>query len=211
MGLRDRWEERVLPRLTHKALQAEPALTWRRDVCAGARGVVLEIGFGSGPNLEHYPTSVTRVLAAEPADLAWELATERIRTFGRPVERVSTDAAHLPLADASVDTVVSTWSLCTVPAVEAALREARRVLRPEGTLRFVEHSLSPDEKVARAQRRIQPWWGPIAGGCHVDRDLTALMEDAGLTVEVDRAASIAGWPGRSWGWFVTGSVRPTAD
>lgn len=208
MGLRERWEERVLPRLTHRALQAEPALGWRRDVCAGARGVVLEIGFGSGPDLEHYPAAVTAVLAAEPSDLAWELAGERIQAFGRPVERVATDAADLPLDDASVDTVVSTWSLCTVPHVEVALREARRVLRPGGSLRFVEHSLSPDPGVARSQRRIQPWWGPVAGGCHVDRDVPALMRDAGLTVEVERAASVAGWPGRPWGWFVTGTARP---
>ena len=89
-----------------------------------------------------------------------------------------------------------------------ALREAGRVLRPDGSLRFVEHSLSPDPGVARSQRRIQPWWEPIAGGCHVDRDLVALMRDAGLTVEVERAASVAGWPGRPWGWFVTGTARP---
>lgn len=207
MGLRERWEERVLPRLTHRVLQGEPAATWRRAVCAGAHGEVLEIGFGSGPNLEHYGAAVTCVGVAEPSDLAWELATDRVRTFGRPVERVATDAADLPLPDASVDTVVSTWSLCTVPHVEMALREARRVLRPDGTLRFVEHGLSPDPRIARHQRRVQPWWGPVAGGCHVDRDVVALLRDAGFAVEVERAASVAGWPGRSWAWFTTGTAR----
>ncbi len=198
----------MLPRLTDRALRGEPAASWRGAVCAGASGEVLDIGFGSGPNLEVYPADVTRVMAAEPADLAWELAADRIRAFGRPVDRVAVDAAALPLADASVDTVVSTWTLCTVPRVEEALREARRVLRPTGTLRFVEHGLSPDPGVARTQRRVQPWWGPVAGGCHVDRDVVALLTDAGFVVEVDRAADVAGWPARSWGWFTRGTARP---
>lgn len=208
MGLRRRWEERVLPRLTHRALGGEPATTWRRAVCAGATGDVLEIGFASGPNLEHYPRAVSRVLAVEPADLAWELAAERATAFGRPVERVAVDAADLPVPDGSVDTVVSTWSLCSVPDVERALREARRVLRPGGTLRFVEHGLSPDAAVARTQRRVQPWWGPLAGGCHVDRDVPALVRGAGFDLTVERAESVVGGPARAWGWFVAGSARP---
>lgn len=208
MGLRERWEDHVLPRLTHRALQGEPASTWRREVCAGASGTVVEVGFGSGPNLEHFPPTVTTILAVEPADLAWQLASDRVEDFGRPVERVATDAADLPLEDESADTVVSTWSLCTVPEVTAALHEARRVLRPGGTLRFVEHGLHPDPVVARRQRRMQRWWGPVAGGCHVDRDLPLLMRDAGFVVDVTRAEDVAPGLARAWGWFVTGTARP---
>lgn len=208
--MRHWWDERALPRLTHRSCQGADVDRWRAPVCAAATGVVLDVGFGSGPNLEHYPPAVTRVLTAEPSDLAWELSTPRREAFGRPVERTSLDAADLSaLADGSVDTVVTAWSLCTVPEVGAALTEARRVLRPGGALHFVEHSLAPDEGTVRWQRRVQPVWGRVAGGCHVDRDLPALIEQAGFVVEVQQARYIGPGPARVWGWFVSGSARPT--
>lgn len=210
MGPRRWWDERVLPRLTHRACQGADVDRWRAPVCARAQGVVLDIGFGSGPNLEHYPAAVTRVLVADPSDLAWELASSRVAAFDRPVERVSPDAADLSaLADGSVDTVVTAWALCTVPEVERALAEARRVLRPGGALHFVEHSLAPDAGTVRVQRLVQPVWGRMAGGCHVDRDLPRVIEAAGFEVSLDRARYIAPGPMRAWGWFVTGSARPT--
>ena len=209
MGLRRWWDERALPRLTHRTCQGPDVDRWRRPVCSRAEGVVLDIGFGSGPNLEHYPTAVTRVLTAEPSNLAWELAGSRIEAFGRPVERTSLDAADLSvLPDDSVDTVVTTWALCTVPEVEQALVEARRVLRPGGALHFVEHSLAPDAGTVRVQRAVQPVWGRIAGGCHVDRDLPRVIESAGFDVALDAARYIAPGPFRAWGWFVTGTARP---
>ncbi len=210
MGVRHWWDQRALPRLTHRSCQGADVDRWRAPVCRAATGVVLDVGFGSGPNLEHYPAAVTRVLAAEPSDLAWELSAPRRRAFGRPVERTSLDAADLSaLADGSVDTVVTTWALCTVPEVGAALTEARRVLRPGGALHFVEHSLAPDEGTVRWQRRVQPVWGRVAGGCHVDRDLPVLIEQAGFAVELERARYIGPGPARVWGWFVSGSARPT--
>lgn len=208
--MRHWWDERALPRLTHRSCQGADVDRWRAPVCRAATGVVLDVGFGSGPNLEHYPAAVTRVLTAEPSDLAWELSTPRREAFGRPVERTSLDAADLSaLADGSVDTVVTAWSLCTVPQVGAALTEARRVLRPGGALHFVEHSLAPDEGTVRWQRRVQPVWGRVAGGCHVDRDLPALIEQAGFTVELEEARYIGPGPARVWGWFVSGRARPT--
>ena len=210
MGPRRWWDERALPRLTHRSCQGADVDRWRRPVCSRASGVVLDIGFGSGPNLEHYPASVTRVLTAEPSDLAWDLAQERIAAFGRPVERTSRDGADLSmLPDDSVDTVTAAWSLCTVPEVERALVEARRVLRPGGALHFVEHSLAPDAGTVRLQRFVQPVWGRVAGGCHVDRDLPRVIEAAGFSVTLDDARYIAPGPLRAWGWFVTGTARPT--
>ncbi|HMM95952.1 class I SAM-dependent methyltransferase [Phycicoccus sp.] len=209
MGPRRWWDERVLPRLTHRACQGSDVDRWRRPVCSRATGVVLDIGFGSGPNLEHYPEAVTRVLTAEPSDLAWELAGPRVSAFGRPVERTSLDAADLSgLPDGSVDTVVTAWALCTVPRLEQALVEARRVLRPGGALHFVEHSLAPDAGTVRVQRFVQPVWGRMAGGCHVDRDLPRVIESAGFAVTLDEARYIAPGPMRAWGWFVTGTARP---
>ena len=151
-------------------------------------------------NLAHYGPDVTGVLAVEPADLAWERALPRIAAFGRPVERVGTDAAGLDLSTASVDAVVSTWTLCTIPALVTALAEIARVLRPGGALHFVEHTTSDHPALARAQAVVQPVWGAWAGGCHLDRDIPG---------ELERAAYALTSHGRR-GWFVSGSARPMA-
>ncbi len=208
MAVRRWWEERALPRLVDLSLADAVAGRYRERTTAGLSGEVLELGFGSGRNLPYYPDAVRRVLAVEPADLAWERAGERVSAFRRPVERVSLDGASLPVPDGSVDAVVTTWTLCTIPEVETALAEARRVLRPRGSLRFVEHALAPDEGVRRTQRRVQPVWGAFAGGCHLDRDLPAMLADAGFEVDVRGARYVTGWPVRAWGWFVHGTARP---
>lgn len=207
MGVRW-WDEQVVPRITDRGLNDATAGSWRTTVCGGATGEVLEIGFGSGRNLAYYPAGVTRVLAVEPAELSWQRAQARVTASGMPVERVGLDGAALPVPDASVDTVVSTWTMCTVPLVGQALTEARRVLRPGGTLRFVEHSLASDDGTARWQRRIQPYWGPVAGGCHIDRDIAGLVADAGFAVDLSYAGFIGGGPGKPWLWFVTGTATP---
>ena len=208
MGVRRWWDEQVVPRLTDRGLADATAGSWRASVCGGAAGEVLEIGFGSGRNLAYYPAAVTGVLAVEPAELSWRRAQPRVTASGMPVERIGLDGAELPVADASVDTVVSTWTMCTVPAVERALSEVRRVLRPGGTLRFVEHSLAPDQRIANRQRRIQPFWGPVAGGCHVDRDIAKLVRDAGFDLGLSHAGFIGGGPAKPWLWFVSGSATP---
>jgi ubiquinone/menaquinone biosynthesis C-methylase UbiE len=202
------WDEQALPRLVDVALADATSGTWRTTVCVGATGEVLEIGFGSGRNLPYYGDTVTRVLAVEPADLAWARAKARVTASGMPVTRVGLDGADLPVPDASVDTVVSTWTLCTVPGVERALHEARRVLRPGGQLRFVEHSAAPSRRVAGIQRRIQPLWGRVAGGCHVDRDIAGLLRGAGYDVELTYEGFVSGGVATPWSWFVTGSATP---
>ena len=202
------WTEQLVPCLVDLALTDATVGRWRTTVCAGLRGDVLEIGFGSGRNLPFYPDAVSRVLAVEPSQIAWERARERIAAFGGTVDRVGVDAARLPVEASSVDAVVSTWTMCTVPAIESALAEVRRVLRPGGTLRFVEHTLAPSPRVAGVQRAIQPLWGRVSGGCHVDRDIVGLLEDGGYAVDLTYSGYVAGGPAAPWSRFVTGSATP---
>lgn len=203
------WEQRVVPRLVDVALGERTTGGWRDGVAAPVSGEVLELGFGSGTNLRHYRDSVTRVLAVEPSDLAWDKAQGPITTFGRRVDRVGLDAATLQLEASSVDAVVSTWTMCTIPDLGSALSEARRVLKPGGRLHLVEHSLSPSPRVARVQRRLQPGWGRLAGGCHLDRDIPQELEAAGWDTAGLRARYASPLlPARPFGWFVSGSADP---
>jgi ubiquinone/menaquinone biosynthesis C-methylase UbiE len=180
------YAEKVLPRIVDKACGMQANRPLRQRVCAGLRGQVLEIGFGSGRNVPHYPAAVTGVQAVEPADLGWQLAQGRLAAATAPVERAGLDGQSLPLADDSCDTALSTWTLCTIPDVAAALQEVRRVLKPGGTLHFVEHGLAPDEGVQRWQRRLEPIQKRVAGGCHLTRRIPDLLTEAGFELaEVD--------------------------
>ncbi|MCU1652476.1 MAG: hypothetical protein JWQ60_3625, partial [Pseudonocardia sp.] len=133
MGL---WEAHVVPRIVNVACGMKTIQPLRRRVCAGLAGDVLEIGFGSGLNIPFYPATVTQVAAVEPADLGWKLAAKRLADTGVPVRRSGLDGQSLPFADNSYDTALSTWTMCTIPDVAAALTEVRRVLKPGGTLHF---------------------------------------------------------------------------
>jgi ubiquinone/menaquinone biosynthesis C-methylase UbiE len=154
----------------------------RRRVCEGLAGEVIEIGFGSGHNVLSYPAAVTSVAAVEPSDLSWELASDRLEAAAIPVSRSGLDGQSLPFENNSFDTALSTWTLCTIPDVSRALSEVRRVLRPGGTLHFLEHGLAPDERVRRWQRRLDPLQRRIAGGCHFTRPIVDLLEGAGFTI-----------------------------
>jgi SAM-dependent methyltransferase len=179
MGL---WNDHVLPRICDVALSTADVAVLRERVLAGARGEVVELGFGSGTTLPHYPPAVDVVRAVEPSAVARRLAARRIAATDVPVEFVGLDGEDLDLPDASADTVVSTFTLCTIPDVGRALREVRRVLRPHGLFLFLEHGLSPDPRTARWQHRLDGLQQRLAGGCHLTRDVPALVGDAGLTV-----------------------------
>jgi ubiquinone/menaquinone biosynthesis C-methylase UbiE len=177
------YEQNVLPRVIDKACSTKAFRAERRNVVAGLSGTVLEIGFGSGLNLPVYPREVDRLLVVDPAPLGRRLAAERIAAAPFPVEDVGLDGAQLDLEDSSVDHVVSTFTLCTIERVEDALAEVHRVLRPGGTFRALEHGLSDTPKIAAWQHRLTPIQRRVAGGCHLDRPILALIEGAGFRVD----------------------------
>lgn len=179
MGL---YREHLLPRIIDRTCGTALTGPSRRRVCVDLRGEVLEVGFGSGLNVPFYPPTVTRVHAIEPADLAWRLASERVAAARVPVERAGLDGQSIPLADDACDCALVTWSLCTIPDPLAALAEIRRVLRPGGSLHFVEHGLAPDADVRGWQRRLEPIHRRFGGGCHLTREPVALLGEAGFTV-----------------------------
>jgi ubiquinone/menaquinone biosynthesis C-methylase UbiE len=176
------YAEQVLPRIINAVCGMKSMEPLRDRTCRGLHGQVLEIGFGSGLNVPHYPATVTSVAAVEPADTGWKLSEKRRDGSAVPVERVGLDGQSLPLADDSCDTALSTWTLCTIPDVEAALAEVRRVLKPGGTFHFVEHGLAPDEQVRRTQHRFEPLQKRIAGGCHLTRQIPELLRAAGFEI-----------------------------
>lgn len=196
------YRERILPHLVDRACGTPELLAWREQVAAGLSGTVVEIGFGSGLNVEAYPDEIELVYAVEPAAVARRLAEPRIAAGRVAVEHVGLDGQEIPLPDDSCDGALSTFTLCTIPDVDAALAELRRVVRPGGRFHFLEHGLSPHPRIATWQRRIEPVQKRVADGCHLTRDPADLVRNAGF--ELEHVSSQYGRGPKPWVWFSEG-------
>lgn len=174
------YSRQIVPRLIDILLSQRQFDLRRATTEAGLSGTILEIGFGSGLSVRHYPTAVTRVFAVDPSTVGKKLAAGRVALSDAVIEYVGLDGQNLPLPDASVDHALSAWTLCSIPDAERALREIRRVLRPGGTLHFVEHGRSPDPTTARWQDRLTPVQSRLAGGCHLNRKIDEMIASSGL-------------------------------
>ncbi len=195
------WSERVVPRVNDKSLSAKPVMELRRKVCAGLSGRVLELGFGSGLNVDSYPPAVTAVDAVEPSDLGWKLSETRRARASVSIQRVGLNGERLDAPDGSYDGVLSTFTLCTIPDVRAALAEVQRVLRPGGTVHVLEHGLAPGSRVVAWQHRLEPLQKKVAGGCHLTRDVVGLLTETGLRPERVEQAYLPGPAvSRPWGF-----------
>jgi ubiquinone/menaquinone biosynthesis C-methylase UbiE len=177
------YTDQLLPRVQDKVMDRKPMRDIRARVCRDLSGEVVEIGFGTGLNTAHYPPDVKRILAVEPSTVCMRLAQPRIATTSVSVELAGLTGERLDLPADTFDAVLSTWTLCTIPDLPAALAEIRRVLKPGGAFRFVEHGRAPNPGVARWQARIEPIWKPLAGGCHLTRRIPDSIRDAGFTIE----------------------------
>lgn len=179
MSIYERW---VLPPLLDLVMRQRQIQKYRRELIPAARGRVLEIGIGSGLNLPLYAAGVNTVVGLDPSERLLSMARRRAAQADVPVDLMQGSASAIPLDNDSVDMLVMTWTLCSIPDPIAALREMRRVLKPGGALLFVEHGLSPEPGVARWQHRLTPVWRHISGGCHLDRKVDDLIRAGGFEV-----------------------------
>lgn len=176
------YDKYVLPRLIDLAMGSKADTAERAALVPLASGVVLEVGIGSGRNLPFYGPAVERLYGLDPSRELWRLAGHRVQRAPGPVEFLCAPAERIPLDDRVVDTVVMTWTLCSIPDPARALAEMQRVLKPEGRLLFVEHGRSPDRRVVAWQDRLDPLWTRLAGGCHLNRKIDDLITRAGFSL-----------------------------
>lgn len=204
MGL---YARHVAPWLVDCACGTKPIAYQRRKIIPRARGVVLEIGAGGGRNFAHYDReTVERVIALEPDAAMIKRGRTRVPD-GLSLEWLQRGAEAAGLAPGSIDTIVTTYTLCTIPDAVGALASLKAALKPDGRLLFCEHGLAPDVEVTKWQRRIEPVWKPIAGGCHLTRDVDATIVTAGWQIDVAERMYLPGTP-RFAGYNVWGSARP---
>lgn len=196
----------IFPRLLDIAMSSSLLRVPRERTLAPARGRILEIGFGTGRNLSHYPPTVKRIEAIDPDLDLDRLSMPRIAHAAIEVDFHHLNAEHLPFEDESFDTVVSTFTLCSIPDVVHALGEVRRVLKPGGQFLFLEHGRSPDPKLARWQERLTPYWKPLGGGCHLDRPVRDLVASTGLALDPVQSYYAEGIP-RLFGYLTEGVAR----
>lgn len=200
--------ERIFPKIMNLVMNSKQKRRIRSEVCAPLAGEVIEIGFGSGLNLPHLPEAVVRLRAVDPMKRGRDLAAKRLAATAVPVEFIGIDGQHLPLDDHSVDAVIATWTLCSIPDAVMAVREVRRVLKPGGKFHFVEHGRAPDEKVRKWQNRLNGIQNRVACGCNLNRDIPSLIESGGLTIEHLETYYAKGEP-KTFGWTYQGVAAVT--
>jgi ubiquinone/menaquinone biosynthesis C-methylase UbiE len=177
------YQEQVLPRFQDKVMGSKRLRGARGRVCEGLEGAVVEIGFGTGLNACYYSSKITKLVAIEPSRVCMKIAEARIARAPIPVEYGGLTGERLDLPTGEFDAVLSTWTLCTIPNLDAALAEIKRVLKPGGSFHFIEHGHAPDEKVARTQARLEPLNKRLAGGCHLTRRIPDDIERAGFDIQ----------------------------
>lgn len=178
------YENKILPRVINCACGMKAVDLQRAKVVPLAQGQVLELGIGTGLNVKHYDAKrVSKVIGVDPSEESWQLAQPAVQQSDVPVEYLQSSAEEIPLATDSVDTAVITYTLCTIPDPSRALAEVVRVLRPGGRVLVAEHALAPDASVAKWQNRVNGFWGKMAGGCHINRDICRLIEATPLQIQ----------------------------
>jgi ubiquinone/menaquinone biosynthesis C-methylase UbiE len=200
------YNDRVLPYLVHLSMRQDTFSAFRRRVIPAAQGRVLEIGVGSGLNLPLYTEAAKHVIGLDTSRRLLAMARQVHRSGAALTELIEGSAEALPMEGKSIDTVVTTWTLCTIPDVALALREMRRVLKPSGQLLFVEHGRSPDAKVRRSQDTLTPVWRRLSGGCHLNRPIRELLEDSGFRIERLDTGYMKG--PKAMTYMYEGSARP---
>lgn len=204
------YQRYVLPKIIDIACSTDAVMSARAKIVPQALGEVLEIGIGSGLNLEFYDgQKVATIVAVDPAAQMQTVARRRADAIDIPVEIMAVDVQGIHAATDRFDTIVMTFTLCSINEPIPALQEMMRVLKPAGRLLFCEHGLAPDAPVARWQQRLTPWWKPLAGGCHLNRDIPALIEAAGFSIEELRAEYLSA--PRALTYIYSGSARPSCQ
>ena len=204
MGLYSKY---VLPQVVHYACGQKPAMKQRRKIIPLATGRVLEIGIGSGLNVPHYDTGqVSHLWGLDPSREMWAIAKKNAEEHHLDAEFIEAGAESIPLDDNAADTVVITYTLCTITDVERALTEVKRVLKPQGSLLFCEHGEAPDAGVRKWQERVSPLWSLVGGGCHLDRPIPRLLDASGFKSTDMQTMYIPGWKPACFNYW--GSARP---
>ena len=204
MGLYSKY---VLPQVVHYACGQKPAMKQRRKIIPLATGRVLEIGIGSGLNVPHYdPDQVSHLWGLDPSREMWAIARKNAEEHHLDAEFIEAGAESIPLDDNAADTVVITYTLCTIPDVARALAEVKRVLNPQGSLLFCEHGEAPDASVRKWQERVSPLWSLVGGGCHLNRPIPRLLEASGFKSTDMQTMYVPGWKPACFNYW--GTARP---
>jgi ubiquinone/menaquinone biosynthesis C-methylase UbiE len=199
----------ILPHLIRHTMRGGRFAPYRRRVVGAALGRVLEVGIGSGENLPYYGAGVTELIGLEPSARLAAMTRRAAAGAAFDVHVIEASAERMPLDNHGVDTVVLTWTLCSIPDAPAALREIRRVLQREGRLLFVEHGRSPERGVGKLQDVLTPFWRRVAGGCHLNRSIDRLIAEAGFALEHLETGYMAG--PRLLTYLYEGRARPTGS